>query len=58
RFYRADESRSSGNSGLGLSICQAIVAAHGGTITADSDGHTGTTFLVSVPMRWPGQTAL
>lgn len=36
RLYRVDESRSrqSGGAGLGLALCHAIVAAHGGAITA------------------------
>jgi signal transduction histidine kinase len=38
RFYRSDKSRnrSSGGAGIGLSIAAAIVAAHGGTISAEN----------------------
>jgi signal transduction histidine kinase len=38
RFYRSDKSRnrSSGGTGIGLTIAAAIVAAHGGSITVDS----------------------
>ncbi|HEX3628484.1 MAG TPA: ATP-binding protein [Verrucomicrobiae bacterium] len=49
RFYRADQSRSSGNAGLGLAISKAIVAAHGGTIEASNEGQAGTTFTVRLP---------
>lgn len=50
RFYRADRSRTgAGNSGLGLSICKAIVEAHGGTIEASSVEATGTTFTIRLP---------
>ncbi|NMM24461.1 MAG: ATP-binding protein, partial [Phycicoccus sp.] len=40
RFYRADTSRtrSSAGSGIGLTLARAIVQAHGGTLTAASDG--------------------
>ncbi|WUI69850.1 HAMP domain-containing histidine kinase [Nocardia sp. NBC_00403] len=51
RFYRTDNSRTraSGGTGLGLSIVQALVAAHGGTVTADSVPGSGTTFTVHLP---------
>lgn len=44
RFYRADASRSrnSGGSGLGLSIVQSVVDAHGGTFTIVSSPGDGT----------------
>jgi heavy metal sensor kinase len=51
RFYRADRSRTgSGNSGLGLSICKAIVEAHGGTIEAASEPGSGTVFTVQLSL--------
>ena len=43
RFYRTDESRSrkTGGSGIGLSVVQAIVERHNGTVTASSnDGNS------------------
>lgn len=49
RFYRADKSRSSGNAGLGLAICQAIVAGHGGSIDVASRENAGSTFTVRLP---------
>ena len=49
RFYRADKSRSSGNAGLGLAICQAIVAGHGGSIDVTSRENSGSTFTVRLP---------
>jgi two-component system OmpR family sensor kinase len=51
RFYRADPSRTraSGGSGLGLSIVAALVAAHNGTVTVDTEPGVGTTFRVRLP---------
>jgi len=50
RFYRADESRSSANNGLGLAISKAIVEAHGGTIEVSSAEGAATTFTVRLPV--------
>jgi len=52
RFYRVDKTRSldDAGGGLGLSICQWIVQAHGGTITVQSGVGQGSTFIVSLPM--------
>jgi len=53
RFYRADKSRQRGTeihgSGLGLSICQAIVQGHHGTIVVRSTPGCGSTFEVTLP---------
>ncbi|HEY3080570.1 MAG TPA: ATP-binding protein [Chloroflexota bacterium] len=50
RFFRAEGIRRLEGSGLGLYICQAIVAAHGGRIWAESEGPgQGSTFCFSVP---------
>jgi signal transduction histidine kinase len=53
RFYRGDKSRQRENlthgNGLGLSICQSIVTAHGGTIRVESDRGRGATFVVCLP---------
>jgi two-component system, OmpR family, sensor kinase len=52
RFFRADPSRvrSSGGSGLGLSIVAALVAAHGGHVQVESTLGQGTTFTVRIPL--------
>jgi signal transduction histidine kinase len=56
RFYRIDKARSRalGGSGLGLPICQHIIAAHGGTITCHSEVDIGTTFVVRLPLTSSG----
>jgi len=37
--------------GLGLAVCYGIIMAHGGTIRAEPNHPTGTTFLVSLPLQ-------
>lgn len=51
RFVRLDDSRSrrEGGTGLGLAVCRAIVAAHGGTIRVADPEHGGATFEVRLP---------
>ena len=49
RFYRIDPSRKSGNSGLGLSICRAIVTAHAGTIKVKKLIPNGSHFIIELP---------
>jgi two-component system, OmpR family, sensor histidine kinase BaeS len=51
RFYRADPARSrSAGSGIGLTISRAIVAHHGGRLTANSPGPgEGATFTIQLP---------
>ena len=53
RFYRADASRSShsGGYGIGLSIAQAITAAHGGKITAASRDGESLEISVQLPIN-------
>ncbi len=52
RFYRADRSRarSSGGSGIGLTITRHLVEGHGGSIRAESEGPgRGATFTFTLP---------
>jgi two-component system heavy metal sensor histidine kinase CusS len=49
RFYRADSSRSSQGSGLGLALVKSIMDLHGGTAVVESELGRGTTVTLSFP---------
>jgi signal transduction histidine kinase len=59
RFYQVDRrlSRQGGGVGLGLSIVEFIVAAHGGTVAVASQPGKGSTFTVAIPVATVGRPA-
>ncbi len=59
RLYRVDPSRNraTGASGLGLSICHAIIDGHGGTINADKSDLGGLLIRFSLPCEEKGSTS-
>ena len=54
RFYRVDKSHSReiGGTGLGLAITRSAVLMHHGTIKVQSEEGVGTTFTVSIPLKY------
>ncbi|MDF2908844.1 MAG: integral rane sensor signal transduction histidine kinase [Herbinix sp.] len=56
RFYRADKSRNrtTGGSGIGLTIVKSIIQAHGGEVSVESELGKGSTFTVSLPNNKDG----
>jgi two-component system sensor histidine kinase KdpD len=53
KFQRGREESNAGGAGLGLAICRAIIAAHGGTITAAPRPGGGTRFAFTLPTIVP-----
>jgi len=55
KFYRGSQTRQRpGGTGLGLTICQAIILAHGGRIWAESEVGRGSTFYLRLPVADAG----
>jgi len=57
RFWRGEKSRSraKGGAGIGLSIVQELVRAHGGSITVESQPGAGSVFRVAIPASRGGR---
>jgi two-component system phosphate regulon sensor histidine kinase PhoR len=53
RFYKADHSRRSGGTGLGLAVVKHAVEAHGGHVTVESELGHGSTFTMWLPLHTP-----
>ena len=50
KFYRSGSTTAKSGSGLGLTICRGIVAAHGGRIWATSPASGGAAFRFTLPL--------
>jgi signal transduction histidine kinase len=59
RFYRVAGSGTgdAGGNGLGLAICQEIVAAHGGRVWVESEPGRGSRFWLALPAEKPAEMA-
>lgn len=57
RFYRSEKTRQEATgSGLGLSIVNWVIQAHGGHVTVESEAGKGSTFTVHLPLA-PDETS-
>ena len=53
RFYRLPSENGQPGAGLGLAICKAIAAAHGGSISAANRSGGGAVFSLCLPLAGP-----
>jgi two-component system heavy metal sensor histidine kinase CusS len=51
RFYRADASRSSEGTGLGLALVKSIADLHGGSVSVESEVGRGTLVILRFPSK-------
>lgn len=51
RFWRADASRSTPGTGIGLSLVEAAVRAHGGGVSLQSEAGNGCRFEIRIPIK-------
>jgi two-component system sensor histidine kinase BaeS len=50
RLWRGTADSDSGGLGIGLAVVKGIATAHGGSVSADSDGVSGSTFVMRLPL--------
>jgi len=53
KFYRLESESHQGGVGLGLTLCRAIIEAHGGTIQAANQYGKGASFIINLPIHEP-----
>ncbi len=53
RLWRGSADRDAAGTGIGLAVVRELVVAHGGTVSATSDGQAGTTFTIRLPRLAP-----
>jgi two-component system, OmpR family, sensor histidine kinase BaeS len=58
RFYRGETAKRTTGSGIGLTVVQRIVDAHGGRVRIEDPPTGGTSFVVELPSVDPGPTGI